>query len=241
MVRHKSRWLIVNITPYKYHCDHFHQERDFDEDENDNEERGREQQQQLPTPFPPSSSLSKPQSQPPSFEKRHIYHALRTSIETAFGIAGSAITDDIHVKYIHTGAQIAIIKVPRDDYKKIRAALTLITTIHIHSTSNTTTNISSKNSNHNHRHPHRQRQELIPIPVVASVLSVKGSARTCKIAALQMLRKWFQANHVNDVTRNKSSKNHKEKKKNSNGGGVGVTDAALMKLHHEMQEIYTLD
>ena len=92
------------------------------------------------------------------------------------------------VKYFHPGAKIVIVKTPRDKYKMIRAALTLVTHIN-------------------------------DMPVVMSVTSVNGSARTSKIAALRTLRKWF----------------------NETNQGVKVTDSMIKKLHKQMEEIFEME
>ena len=175
MVRHKSRWLLANIMV--------------------SEEK----------------SLA-------NIGKNHIFYALRIMIESAFGMAGSAITGDIHgkvlfqriyvlkrcffshfhsyhfyfsllsVKYYHPGAKFVIVKVPRDKYKMIRAAFTLLTHIN-------------------------------DMPVVVSITSVNGSARTSKISALRTLRKWFDESNQ----------------------GVKVTNAMLKKLHNQMEELNDME
>ena len=61
MVRHKSRWLLVNLMT-------------------------------------PSSSNDELLTSSSSIEKKHIYHALRSTIDSSFGIAGSALTCDIQGK-----------------------------------------------------------------------------------------------------------------------------------------------
>lgn len=96
------------------------------------------------------------------------------------------------VKYFNPEAQIAIVKVPRDKYKIIRAAFTLLT------------NLNYK-------------------PVVATIISVNGSARTCKIAALRTLRKWF--NESNTTNANNANTNYT------------ITDSKLKKLQIQMDEV----
>lgn len=59
MVRHKSRWLLVNIMS------------------------------------PHDEKL------PSTIEKKHIFHAIRTMIDTAFGVAGSIMTEDIQGKQFY--------------------------------------------------------------------------------------------------------------------------------------------
>lgn len=92
------------------------------------------------------------------------------------------------VKYFHRGAQIAILKVPRDDHKLVRAACTLLTQINNH-------------------------------PVIVDTIKVNGSARTCKISSLQVLRQWF----------NKSNE------------GKEITDSMLKKLYSQMEELRGMD
>ena len=98
------------------------------------------------------------------------------------------------VQYYHHIAQIAIIKVPRDHHKMIRAALTLLTEIN-----------------------HQQ--------VVTNVISINGSARTCKIAALRTMSKWFHNNIIQKGIVGADQKN-------------GILQ---IKFHREMEEIRVLN
>lgn len=105
------------------------------------------------------------------------------------------------VTYINPEAQITILKVPRDNYKIIQAACTLLT----------------KNS-------------ITDEPIVASILSIHGSARTCKIATIKFLRKWFN-DESECIALNKNIND------SNNGDRVKSLDSLLKKLHNQMEEI----
>lgn len=115
------------------------------------------------------------------------------------------------VKYYHTDANIAIIKVPRDDYKKVRAAIMLIT-------------------------------QIDNEPVSISVKSVHGSARTCKMCTLRIIRKWFHEHilqkHGLGDNNNVNGGNGDDCEHNKNRS---VPDSWLKELHGCMEEVCLLD
>lgn len=186
MVRHKSRWIIVEIL-----------KQGNDDNDHDKHNSNRINYNHI---------INHSNHDTIKKNKRNLFIALRDTIESAFGIAGSGVIEHMFVKYIHTGANIAIVKIPRDHNKLVRAAILLITEM------NQSTCTSSSNTNTNN--------EIVRVPVVISVKSMHGSARTCKIATLQILRKWF---HVRE-------QNKKD-----------ISDSKLKELHNYMEEVYALD
>ena len=111
----------------------------------------------------------------------------------------------ILVKYYHPNANIFIIKVPRENYKLVRAAIMLITQIN--------------------------DENKVLRPVVLSVKSVHGSARTCKVSTLRLLLKWFHEQI--QVLLSCDTK--------SNTPNVEIHDSWLKALQSSMEEVYLLD
>lgn len=70
--------------------------------------------------------------------------------------------------------------------------------------------------------------------MVTSVISIHGSARTCKIATIRYLRKWFNE-YCNTVNNNNNDDD------NGDDRGDIMIDAGLKKLQTQLEEINALD
>ena len=76
--------------------------------------------------------------------------------------------------------------------------------------------------------------------MVTSVISIHGSARTCKIATIRYLRKWFNE-YCNTVNNNNNNNNNNNDDDNGDDRGDIMIDAGLKKLQTQLEEINALD
>lgn len=97
---------------------------------------------------------------------------LRTTISLHFGIAAEGASSDLHIRFFDdTSTQLALVRVSRQSCDIVRAALTLLLT-------------------------QKQLEALgasddsptVKSDVIASVISVHGSARTAKLATFRQIR-----------------------------------------------------
>jgi RNase P/RNase MRP subunit POP5 len=100
-----------------------------------------------------------------------IYRGLRDSITQNFGMVGAALSD-IQVRLYDPKLHLAIIKTTREGYPAVRSSLTVMTRI---------------------------KQGGDVLKVVASTISVSGSARTARNAAWIEVRKRFGKDVVDDL------------------------------------------
>ena len=92
-----------------------------------------------------------------------IYRSLQDTLTQNFGLVG-ACTTDIQVRLYDPKLQVAIVKTSRDTCTRVRSAIVLTTQI-------------------------KQGGDILK--VVASTLSVSGSARTCRNTATNIIQKRF--------------------------------------------------
>lgn len=94
-----------------------------------------------------------------------IYRSLQEAIIQNFGIVGTC-TSDVQVRLYDPKARLAVIKTTRDKYPQVRSCLTYLTEI---------------------------KQGVDSLKVVASTITVSGSARTARNAAFDEVKKRFFA------------------------------------------------
>jgi RNase P/RNase MRP subunit POP5 len=99
----------------------------------------------------------------PQVTSADIYRSLRDSIVQNFGLAGAAAAD-VQVRVYDPAMRLAVVKTTRRGYPTVRSSLTVLTQI---------------------------RQGVDVLRVVASTISVSGSARTARNAALGEIQKRF--------------------------------------------------
>lgn len=115
MVRQKSRWLLVRL--------------DFEENlvpkstQSSTTKRGRGG----------GIIKSAPESSVPAASKgisgKEIHKSLREMLSAAFGVVSAGMAFNIQVCIYDEEAQLAIVKVPRDQCNKVRASLTFLSSI----------------------------------------------------------------------------------------------------------------
>lgn len=96
-----------------------------------------------------------------------IYRSLQDTLTQNFGLVG-ACTTDIQVRLYDPKLQVAIVKTSRDTCTRVRSAIVLTTQI-------------------------KQGGDILK--VVASTLSVSGSARTCRNTVTNIIQKRFYNEH----------------------------------------------
>ena len=116
----------------------------------------------------------KQQSSSPSdsFPSRKEFTArLRRTVSWCFGIAGEGAACEMQIRFFDTETRLVVVRVPREHYRIIWSALTLLLT----------------------------RKQLLSLgektdagDYQASVVSVHGSARTAKVATYRKLRELYR-------------------------------------------------
>eukprot|EP00980_Cylindrotheca_fusiformis_P009015 scaffold1934_cov79-Cylindrotheca_fusiformis.AAC.4 len=96
---------------------------------------------------------------------------IRQSISSNFGVAADGAAMETQVRFVDAKTRLVLVRVPREFCNMIRCSLTMLT----HNVTNNTTSSSSRRPT-----------------LVASVLSVNGSARTAKLATIARIQKEFQ-------------------------------------------------
>ena len=108
------------------------------------------------------------------------------------------------VRFCDPKTRLVLIRVPREDCEKVRLAVSLIKSLPVSTTSSSTTTRAKGR------------------PVVASVKSIHGSARTMKLAALRFVRQWYrselcrmasQKSDLNPPNSNLQNENERDRKK----------------------------
>jgi len=92
------------------------------------------------------------------------------------------------VRFWDATTRLLLIRVPREDCSRVRASLTVWTQLEMVTTMMTTTsdrNHTKTSSNSNNLHGRKSMR------IMASTLSVNGSARTAKRAAMFNIRQWY--------------------------------------------------
>jgi len=140
MVRHKSRWLLVAV---------------------DSEENVKNLSPTTISNNNSNSNITGKDDPLRLADKNGLFHALRISMQDAFGIAVAGIIEDIQVRLYMPESKLALIKVPRDASDLVRSAITLLTKVNDE-------------------------------PIVATVISTNGSARTAKLATLRLIKRKFR-------------------------------------------------
>lgn len=100
MVRHKSRWLLVSVETEEHVKNLFIS--------------------------PPEKDASRPLH---VIDKTALFHAIRITMQHAFGVSAAGIIEDIQVRLYNPETQLAMIKVPRDSSDIVRSAITLLTEV----------------------------------------------------------------------------------------------------------------
>ena len=89
------------------------------------------------------------------------------------------------VRLCDADSGLVLIRVSRDNYKLVRASLTMITCIHVVPASQSTTFSTMHDS-------YSCLTEKQRLPVVASVVSIHGSIRTAKISTIKQIRSYYR-------------------------------------------------
>lgn len=85
MVRHKARWIIVEIF----------------KDDNDESENTKEQQKQISSKPFKKPSLMMNNNTDNKVDKNNLFRSLRTTMDSAFGIAAAGMTESIQCECVH--------------------------------------------------------------------------------------------------------------------------------------------
>jgi hypothetical protein len=100
---------------------------------------------------------------------------LRKTISLSFGLAAEGASSDVQVRFFDpTSTQLALVRVPRQSCEMVRASMTLLLTRKQLMTLGESEDTEAKSD------------------VIASVISVHGSARTSKLATLRKIRDLYR-------------------------------------------------
>ncbi|CAB9523257.1 expressed unknown protein [Seminavis robusta] len=118
--------------------------------------------------------------------KKEFAKALKESIISCFGTSASDAAFDVQVRLCDATSRLVLFRVSRENYPKVRASLTMLTTMPV---SPTTTSTSTTTSNNNDE---TSKSQSTISRVTTSVVSVHGSPRTTKLNTMKQLRKAYQ-------------------------------------------------
>lgn len=127
------------------------------------------------------------------------------------------------VRFWEPSIRILLIRVPRDDCTRVRASLTVWTHLEI-----TTVDRTNQRSRKGMR-------------IVASTLSVNGSARTAKRAAMLHVRKWYQIRIQRRIVQPESTSTHKTKNPSMLISQSRVFDRECRRLQDILCSIQVID
>lgn len=154
MVRHKVRWLLVQIDFEKK----LEEKKNEYYDENDDDD---------------ASILLFP-------SKKEISAMIRQSMSSCFGLVADGAANEVQIRLVDPSTRLVLLRSPRKLCNLVRCSLTLLTTIS--TTKAATVNTSNVKKNINNQ----------PTRIVASVISVKGSARTAKLATMARVKEYYK-------------------------------------------------
>mmetsp|Transcript_33201 Transcript_33201/g.80271 ORF Transcript_33201/g.80271 Transcript_33201/m.80271 type:complete len:182 (+) Transcript_33201:1119-1664(+) len=154
MVRHKARWLLVQV--------------DFDKKHNKK------------ASFP---------------SKKEFALMIRQSISSSFGLAADGAAMETQVRFVNPTTRLVLLRVPREFCNMVRCSITMLTrnisddvaTIAAATSKDDETGGSSSSSTKRALAQLNRRPTL-----VASVISVNGSARTAKLSTMARIRKVYR-------------------------------------------------
>jgi len=98
--------------------------------------------------------------------RKDITTCIRQAISSTLGVAGERPASELQVRFWDPNSRLLLLRVPRDECGRVRASLTLWGHLPLSSSSS--------------------------CRIVASVLSVNGSARTAKRSALHTIQKYYR-------------------------------------------------
>ena len=117
---------------------------------------------------------------------------------TVFLLSGNTTLGS--VRFWEPSIRILLLRVSRDDCARVRAALTVWTQLERIMT--TTTTAMDRYHKNSHQPPLPQQRK---VRIVASTLSVNGSARTAKRSAILYVRKWYHKQILQQLTKPKAN------------------------------------
>ncbi|CAJ1945884.1 unnamed protein product [Cylindrotheca closterium] len=152
MVRHKARWILVQVDFSKQH---------------DNKN----------TSFP---------------SKKEFALMIRQSISSCFGVAADGAAMETQVRFVNSTTRLVLLRVPREFCNMVRCSITMLTrniADDVAAIAATTTKDDSMTGSSTKR----ALAQLDRRPtLVASVISVNGSARTAKLSTMARIRKVYR-------------------------------------------------
>jgi len=146
MVRHKARWLLVQV--------------DFDQKHTDGNKKT--------SSFP---------------SKKEFALMIRHSISSCFGVAADGAAMETQVRFVDPTTRLVLLRVPREFCNMIRCSITMLT----RNISNDMVTINDEGTSRSKKQAINRRPTL-----VASVVSVNGSARTAKLSTMARIRKVYR-------------------------------------------------
>ena len=122
---------------------------------------------------------------------------------TVFLLSGNTTLGS--VRFWEPSIRILLLRVSRDDCARVRAALTVWTQLERIMTTTTTTTTTALDRYHKNSHQPPLPQQRKIVRIVASTLSVNGSARTAKRSAILYVRKWYHKQILQQLTKPKAN------------------------------------
>ena len=111
--------------------------------------------------------------------KKDFFIILRSQILKLFGIESTGMILELQVRLCDPTTHLILIRTPRDDYGKVRSAITLLTHMPVMAAIRTSQQSPAQRLS--------KSGSSSVLPIVASILSVHGCLRTAKIAAIKSI------------------------------------------------------
>ena len=133
--------------------------------------------------------------------KKEISAMIRQSMSSCFGLVADGAANEVQIRLVDPSTRLVLLRTPRKLCNLVRCSLTLLTTATITRDGN---NATGEANNKNNR----------PIRIVASVISVNGSARTAKLATMGRVKEYYKKKMLSNKDDNeKDGKTTMKKKK----------------------------